>query len=143
MRNSDAEKIGQLFDYAAGRPEGFTYQDVEKDLGWRKPEFTKVHRKLRLLLGGDDQINLVCDAQGRNEPWLYRLVGNIEGARAWVGNRLRDSETRILTIRAICASLVRATDGRSADGRRARIMQRGLTRILEDLAELDHGSPLF
>lgn len=143
MKSSNAEKIGNLFDYAVEHAEGFTYQDVEKDLGWPKPEFTKVHRQLRLLLGNDDQINLVCDVQGKNEPWRYRLVGNIDGAREWVGTRLRDSESRITTIKAICASLVRATDGRSADGRRARIMQRGLTRILEDLAELDHGSPLF
>jgi hypothetical protein len=140
VRSSEAEKIGLLFDYAAARPDGFTYQDVERDLGWPKPEFTKVHRKLRLLLGGDDQINLVCDPQGRNEPWRYRLVGNVEGARPWVGNRLRDSESRISTIQAICASLVRATDRRTTDGRRARIMNRGLGRILEDLADLDHGS---
>jgi hypothetical protein len=98
---------------------------------------------LRLLLGNDDQINLVCDPQGTGQPWLYRLIGDVDGARSWVANRLRDSETRIGTIRAICSSLVSATDGRSADGRRARIMDKGLTRILEDLAELDHGSPLF
>lgn len=138
-----AEKIGRLFDYAASKPEGFTYQDVEKELGWKRPEFTKVHRMLRLMLGNDDQINLVCDPQGSNEPWLYRLIGDVDGAREWIGNRLRDSESRIGTIRSVCMSLVKATDGRTSDGRRARIMDKGLGRILEDLAELDHGSPLF
>jgi hypothetical protein len=138
-----AEKIGRLFDYATSKPEGFTYRDVEKDLGWKRPEFTKVHRMLRVLLGNDDQINLVCDPQGRNEPWRYRLIGDVDGARPWVGNRLRDSETRIGTVQAVCTSLVKATDGRTADGRRARIMNKGLGRILEDLAELDHGTPLF
>jgi hypothetical protein len=141
MRSSEA--IGALFDYAVEHPGGFTYQDAMNDLGWQKPYFTRVHRQLRLLLGNDDQINLVCDPQGRGEPWRYRLIGDIEGARGWVDNRLRDSESRVTTVRAITASLVRATDGRTNDGRRARIMNRGLGRILEDLAELDHGTPLF
>jgi hypothetical protein len=144
VRTSDAERVGLLFDYAASRQSGFTYQDVERDLGWPKPRFTKVHRQLRRVLGGDDQINLVCDPQGRHEPWLYRLVGDVDGAKLWVGNRIRDSESRISTVQSVCASLVRATDRRTADGRRARIMDKGLTRIMEDLAELgENGSPLL
>lgn len=141
MKSSEA--IGQLFDYAVEHPDGFTYRDVENDLGWQRPYFTKIHRQLRILLGNDDQINLVCDPQGRNEPWRYRLIGDVEGAKGWVGNRLRISESHITTTRAVTSSLIRATDGRTNDGRRARIMNRGLGRILEDLAELDHGTPLF
>jgi hypothetical protein len=139
-----SEGIGRLFDYAVEHPGGFTYRDIKDDLGWQRSYFFKISRKLRLMLGNDDQLNLVCETQGMNQPWLYRLVGNVDGARNWVGSRLRDAETRITTIRAVCASLVTATDGRTADGRRSRIMNKGLTRILEDLAELDHGgSPLF
>lgn len=138
-----SEAIGRLFDYAVEHADGFTYRDVEADLGWPRSYFTKIHRKLRLLLGNDDEIVLVCDPQGRREPWRYRLVGGskIEDAVVWQGNRIRDSAARIVTQCAATAAQVRATDGRTNDGRRARIMHRGLTRIQEDLAELDHGGP--
>jgi len=138
-----AEKVGRLFDYAADKPEGFTYRDVEKELGWDRKMFFATARKLRVLLGNDDRINLVCDPQGTRQPWLYRLSGDVDGARGWVANRLGDAETRIGTMQSVCATLERATDGRTSDGRRARVMNKGLTRIIEDLAELTHGSPLF
>lgn len=141
MRTS--EKIGRLFDYAAENKDGFTYQDVERDLDWQRGQFFNTARQLRLMLGNDDTINLVCDPQGQGQPWRYQLVGNVEGARGWISNRLTDTETRIATILAICSTLVRATDGRTGEGKRARIMNKGLSRIIEDLAELEHGAPLF
>lgn len=136
-------EVGILFDYAAEHADGFTYVDVERDLGWRKPRFTKVHRQLRLMLGNDDSINLVCTAQGQHQPWLYQLVGNVDDARYWISNRVRDCESRIVTILAVVSSLVAATDSRSNDGRRVRIMTKGLSRIIEDLAELQHGPKLW
>jgi hypothetical protein len=138
-----AEKMGRLFDYAVDHPEGFTYQDIEKDIGWRRTEFFKVTRQLRALLGNDDQINLVCNVQGQHEPWLYRLVGNFEDSREWNRNRVDDAESRMATIGAVLTSVVKGTDGRSRDGRRARIMELAIRHAKENLAEIDYGSPLF
>lgn len=138
-----AEKIGRLFDYAVEHPDGFTYQDVQKELGWARGRFFQTARDLRLLLGNDDQINLVCDHQGQHKPWLYRLIGNFDGARDWGRNRVDDAESRLLTIGAVLNSIVKATDGRGRDGRRARIMHRAIQRAKEDLGEIDHGPPLF
>lgn len=138
-----AEKMGRLFDYAAEHPDGFTYRDVENDLGWSKPYFIKVARQLRLMLGNDDTINLVCDVQGRWQPWIYRLVGNFDHSRGWCRNRTDDAESRLATIGSILASVLNATDGRSRDHRRAKIMQRAISRAREDLAEIDNGPPLF
>jgi hypothetical protein len=138
-----AEKIGRLYDYAVEHPEGFTYQDIEKELGWRRTEFFRVAQQLRRLLGNDDQINLICDPQGGGQPWKYQLVGNFDQAREWGRNRTDDAESRLTTIGAVLASVVQATDGRSRDGRRAKIMQRAITRAKEDLAEIDYGPPLF
>ena len=137
-----AEKMTRLFDYAVEHPDGFTYQDIERDLGWQRPYFVKVVRQLRLLLGNDDEINLVCDSVDRNGPWVYKLVGNFEDTRAWGRNRTDDAETRLMTIGAVLASVIRNTDGRSRDGRRARIMQRAVQRAREDLAEIDNGPAL-
>jgi hypothetical protein len=138
-----AEKMGRLFDFAASRPDGFTYQDVEQEIGWPRAEFIKVARKLRLMLGNDDQINLVCDPQGQREPWKYQLVGTFDQARDWSRNRVDDAESRLSTIRGVLTSVIKAMDGRSRDARRARIMELAIRHAQENLAELDHGSPMF
>lgn len=135
-----------LFAYADKHPAGFTYVDVARDLGWDRRRLFDTARKLRLALGEDDTINLVCDppsGQQGGQPWLYRLVGTLDGADPWAGRRIDDAETRLKTIGAVCASVVRATDGRSRNGRRARALARWITRAQEDLAEIDNGVPLF
>lgn len=129
------EKINRLYDYAVAAPDGFTIEDVRRDLGWRRSDFNHVVNRLRKMFGTDD-INLVCSPQGMNEPWLYKLVGNTDETKVWQDNRLGDAEERINTIRSIARSTVNMTDGRTTEGQRARIIDRSLGRLLEDLAEL-------
>lgn len=142
-----AESIARLFDFAANHPEGFTYLDAAKEppegLGWNRTRLIKIARSLRLFLGDDDTINLTCDSQGANMPWVYKLVGTWDGSRDWCTNRLDDAETRLITMIAVLAPIVRNTDGRSRDGKRARIMARQFQRAQEDLMEVDNGAPLF
>jgi hypothetical protein len=139
-----AEKLGRLFDYAVSKPEGFTKDDVMEDLNWDRGTFSHASRALRIMLGSDDEVNLVCTPQGKGQPWLYQLTGQLgDDAKLWISNRLTDCESRVQTVRAITSSIVSATDGRSTDGRRARLMQRSMTRLTEDLAEITNGPALF
>lgn len=129
--------VTQLFDYASERPAGFTYRDIRRDLKWDRSHFFRTARALRLTLGDADDISLVCDRQGARQPWRYRLVGEFSQASDWVRNRTDDAESRMLTIESVLASVLRNTDGRSRDGRRARIMYRAIQRAREDLADLE------
>jgi hypothetical protein len=131
------EKINRLFDYAVSHPDGFTYVDIQADLRWRRKELLKVVKGLRSLLGSIDQINLVCDPTGPGQPWSYRLVGTVKDAQPWTANRLGDAETRLTTIRSVASSIAAGTDGRTTDGKRARLIKRALTRLLEDLADVN------
>jgi hypothetical protein len=131
-----AEQIAALFDFAADKPEGFTYIDVRATLGWQRDQFVKVARQLRLVFA-DDQINLVCEPQGSCEPWRYKLVGNVEDARAWSSNRIGDIETRLETIKAVAETLTNATDGRTIEGRKARKIHRTLGYLIGELSEID------
>ena len=133
---SGTDRVGELFDYLADQPEGVTIDDIAAELGVVYSRARKIVRKLRLLLGETDQINLVCDPAGASERWIYRLVGNLEAARPWIDTRLRDLEARLETSRAVAKSLISATDGRTNDGKRVRKIERALTRLLEDLEEL-------
>lgn len=130
------ERVTALFDILAGSPEGLTVDDMAAALGVSHHLTSDAIRELRLLLGDTDEINLICDPQGSRERWLYRLVGNLDGSRRWVANRLGDTESRLRTMQSIADSLVSATDGRTLDGRRARLIRKALVRLVEDLDEL-------
>jgi hypothetical protein len=140
MKTTD--KVNLLFDYAVRHQGGFTYEDIERDLHWRRPELFRIANRLRAVCGDDEKINLICEPQGQG-PWRYKLIGDFSDAKVWGKNRVGDCKARIMTVLAVLNSVVAATDGRTHDGRQARIMHRSLTRLVEDLVELDRGSPLF
>lgn len=130
------EHAGALFDFAVGRGDlGFTHLDAQAALGWERKQFADACRKLRAILKGEPA-NLVCSQQELRAPWVYRLTAEQGHSREWQANRLMDAETRLETIENVAASLVKATDAHSLEGRRARIIQRGVSRTLEDLADL-------
>lgn len=133
---SKVDRAGQLYDYAVEHPEGFTYQDIERDFEWQRSEFVGVVRTLRAILA-DDEINLTCEPQGQGEPWLYKLIGSYDDARPWATNRIGDLETRLETIGSVSQTLVSATDGRSIEGRKARKMKSTLDYLRGELADID------
>lgn len=124
-----------LYDYAVSQPEGFTNVDFMAEHNVTLDEFNRAVNKLRSILA-TDTITLICDPGDARSPWIYRLVGQVDEGSPWVQNRLRDAESRFTTMSHVAATLVNATDGRSLDGRRARLMQKALTRLKEDLDEI-------
>src|SRR6516225_3921541 len=114
-------KAGVLFDYSVGKPEGFEAAIAETDLQWTHRVFTRAVRSLRLILGADD-INLICTPQGFGKPMLYQLVGNLEKAGPWVAGRLRSLESQIETVYSVSTSLANGTDGRTVEGKKARLI---------------------
>lgn len=129
-------RMTRLFDYAVKRVNGFTIYQAAEELEMRVMHVRLAIYDLRRVFLSDDQINLVCQPENGHGPWTYRLVGSQEQAEFWVRNRTDDAETRLVTIASVCRSIVNATDGRSSDGRRARIIFRHVERAREDLAEL-------
>lgn len=129
-------RVNVLFDLLAGSPDGLTAGDIKAGLGCTKRLAENAIHDLRIVLGDSDTINVTCDPQGIRESWLYRLVGDIDGSRRWIANRLGDTETRLRTMQALAASLVNGSDGRTLDGRRARIIEKALRRLIEDLDDL-------
>lgn len=128
----DANK---LFDFSTDHAT-FTYEDACRAFGWPRTYFYKVVRRLRRILG-EDEITLTCKTQGPYEPWLYSLVATIEGHEFWIGNRIKDAETRFLTMESTMRSIVGATDGRSMEGRKARRIEMSLRHLREELALLE------
>jgi hypothetical protein len=133
------EHLTALFDYLAASPDGVTINDIADGLDVNLPLARKVVHTFRITYGADDELNLVCEPNGHLQPWLYRLVGTISDAQAWVANRVADAEARLETMAAVLGSAARATDGRSTDGKKARILLRAITRAQEDLAEIASG----
>lgn len=131
------QRRDNLFDLAVAAPDGFTVENAMDVLGLTHPQANTAIRDLRRFLGeSGDTINLPADPQSKGDRWLYRLVGSLNEVRGWVMNRVRDTESRLRTMQAMMSSIVAATDGRSIEGRKARVMDKALRRLVEDLDEL-------
>lgn len=120
-----------------------TYETVCDALDWDRQWFYKAVQTLRDELAGGDSISVVCEPQGKGEPWLYSLrAGNVvidAEDDFWLNNRFGDTERRILTIRHVIDTAVRATTGRTVLGKKARIYQLHLKRAEEEVAMLMDG----
>jgi hypothetical protein len=134
-----ADQAGLLYDFAANKPEGFTWADVEREFGWSRPHFFKVVRRLRLDLGADE-INLVCTPKDFRGLWLYELVGDYESAAFWASNRIGDMEARLGTIKNVAGSVETATDGRTVEGKIARKIHNTVSYLLVELSDLRDAS---
>jgi len=126
------ELAGVIYDYAVAHPEGFEKLQACEDLGVRPDEFQKAVQVLRDICA-DDEITLICDPQSKWEGWRYRLTGRFDEARGWITNRIKDLERRLLTVEHLAASLVKATDGRSLIGRKARHIHLSVKHLREQL----------
>lgn len=127
--------IEALFDYAIAHPDGFSKYDFGREHNLSRDQVDTAIKRLRGILA-DDTITLICEPDGANQPWVYRLVGKVDGASPWAQNRLGDAETRFVTLSSVARALVNATDGRTIEGRRARAMHKAFARLKEDLDDL-------
>lgn len=126
-----------LVGYLTEHPEGSTIEDLAEALGTSLDGARRAVQRLRIELGANQEVNLICNPAGQRQRWLYFLVGTVDEAKPWATNRRRDSETRLRTQQAIWTSVAAATDGRTVEGRKARRAQKAMTRLLEDFAEIE------
>lgn len=140
------DRAGDLFDLLAASPNGVTVDDIKAALECDHPTANQTIRDLRLTLGDTDEVFVTCHPQGQGERWLYRLAAGTrvidpdtpEGR--WIENRIRDTKARLQTMHASMRVAARSTDGRTALGREARVLETGLRHMQESLALLD-GQP--
>lgn len=129
------DRVTRMWDFLVGRPEGATIVELAADQELPVRNTQDVVQALRDLLGGGDTINVVCDRDPDtpNGRWIYRLVGTPDGSREWQANQLAHLERRLITSEDIATSMVEATDGRTVQGRKARVIKLHMSRCLEDL----------
>lgn len=141
MSQTADDRAGLLFDFAVIHKD-FTNEQAMTTLGWDLSTFNEAARELRLILA-DDTITLVCDPAGPRERWRYRLVGTHNDARGWSSNRLRDMEARLETIQAVARTMVNATDGRTTDGRKAKLILAVVGALREQLGAMSDQGHLW
>ena len=119
----------QLWDYAFDKfnaGEKFTRQELRDDLSWGKRTADDAIRDLRRVINAHGrQVNLVCKQYEQQQPWLYALSGDpdeLEEFSKFLGKHL---EARLVTMQALLVTRVTVTDGRSREGREARLVLKG------------------
>lgn len=127
------DRAAELFDYAASKPE-WTKHMAMGHFGWSAHVLGEAIRTLRKLLAGD-QINLVVEPHGCD--WVYKLVGDLEGAMPWCAVRLRSVESQLNTLDDVVQSIVNGTKAGSRDGKRARVIAAQINILHLQLANID------
>lgn len=134
-------RAGDLFDYAVACPNGFEARQACRELNLNYHQFGRAVRALRKILA-DDDINLICKGQGFGQPSRFELVGDLLRAGPWVSGRLRSLESQLETVLNVSTSLMNGSDGRTIEGKKARLINRHVGRLVEDLGDLDGQLPL-
>lgn len=131
--------VNHMFDMLYAAPDGLTLQQMALMMNVSVDHTGHIVQMLRDELA-DDTINVPCDPDPANPrgPHLYRLVGSMDAASPWLARRVLYCERAIRTTHAIASSLTNGLDGRSKQGRRARLLKKGLGRLIEDLDELNN-----
>lgn len=128
------EKVNKVFDFLSNNLDRWTHRREIAEVLDVKPGniVDRVIRDLRMTLGAGDTITVVANPDGGG----YRLVGTYDEARAWATGRVTDAETRLESIQYGMAPIVRATDGRTVEGRKARLIEMTTRHLVEQLAAI-------
>lgn len=120
--------------------ESFTVYSLAEYLGVDARVAGRTVRRLRNLLA-DQEVNVVCRPQGKGEPWLYSLVGDLESVENWRGIRVRGLRSQLETVRNVASSLVNATPATDPNAMAVRFALLQVDHLLESLALLDQQQP--
>jgi hypothetical protein len=134
-RRSDlVDLAGRLFDLLVGAPDGMDIHEVTAALGVPQRQAEKVLNCLRRILGQDDTINVVWQMVGRR--YVYQLSGNVNEGAQWQAYRMATKLSQLDVDLAYWRSVVRGCDGRTREGRMARVCLKHFERVTEDLREI-------
>lgn len=139
MKRGDLASL--IFDLLAEHLEGLTMPEIIEAVHMPYESCRVAMRDLRLTLGEDDTLFVIAEPQGPREPWLYRLIDGsvlVGGEESgWAANRIGDAQSRIHLLAVAMSTAERATDGRTLNGRKARMMAMELRHLDEKLTRLD------
>lgn len=139
----DDQRAGELYDLLANG--GLTSHQIIDKMSWSYSQFMSAVQKLRdILAANGDIISVVAEPQAAREPWLYSLqAGKVildTEKSQWLPNRLQDTERRIKTIQHVLEVAVNSLDGRTTEGKKARIYHLHIKRAQEEVVMLDESS---
>lgn len=137
------KRAEELYDILSNGDQ--TSHQITDKMVWSHWQLMSAVQNLRdILAANGDVISVTAEPQGHREPWLYGLragkaIIDTETSQ-WLPNRLQDTERRIKTIRHVLEAAVNSLDGRTTDGKKARIYHLHITRAQEEVAMLDESS---
>jgi DNA-binding transcriptional regulator LsrR (DeoR family) len=122
-----------VLDTLQQHPEGLSAADIARQMGVRLRVIRRDIRRLRRDVSVD---NIPAVPNGHRQPWLYFLTNEAQPNEAWAKNRVADMESRFLTQIGQAKTMVRVTNGRTVEGRKARKIERTLEYLMRELDEI-------
>jgi len=130
------DAIKMLFAYIMRNPY-WRRTEVMAALGWSDAKFWQVQHGAQLELerrtGGAVNINGVPDPEDPGGCWIYCLTADREIIVPHANNSVDHIVTRLESLHARATTWVRATSGRTMEGRAARTVERETRQTMENL----------
>jgi hypothetical protein len=112
-----------------------TFQEIRDDILGVPNRVARVAIAHHRLNVSDHGKALILQHLGSSQSPLYVVTGDPVAIRRYAAFRIHDAEARLETTHGCVRGAVRITDGRSSEGRRARLIEKHTGRLLEDISD--------
>jgi hypothetical protein len=131
-----ANRAAILKAHVTNTPAPWTIHDLSHALGCSlRPTQQAVH-DLREIFGLMDDITLVCEPNGRGQPWLYWLVGRPDDSAWWEAWTVLRLHVTAETAKSVLEAALRGIDRRTVEARSARVVVAAVENVIRTLDAL-------
>lgn len=133
MRESKLDELALSLHEHLSERGSMTIKEIEDALScdWRAAHEAVHHHRLYLSTATCALVHVIS-----GHVHLYKLTTDTAEIGEWVVRKARDADTRLRTMLTQADVSVRVTDGRTNEGKRARLRRKFLGRLIEDMDEL-------
>lgn len=118
-------------------PDGLTTPELAAATGIGETNLSGIVGDLRRVFAEDDSINVITFI-GNDGAWRYKLVGDVDSESEWFMQWMRKrARSTLSTTSGVFDSLAMGLDGRTAEGRWAKRVNRQLVAMVAELDDLE------
>jgi hypothetical protein len=126
----------RLFAIVTSQSGPWTIYDLAAALGNSVWSTKQAVHDLRIICGFMYDVTLTCEPNGKNQPWLYELIGRPSAGEWWTANRVIDLYSRVETVRAVIEAEMRGVSPRTTEHRAAKVFLTALDNVQHTLDAL-------
>jgi hypothetical protein len=131
-----ANQAAILKAFVTAHPGPWTISDLARALKLGKRQTQQAVKDFREICGLMEDVTLICEPNGKGQPWLYRLVGRPDDSAWWEAWTVIRLHTTAETAKAVLEASLRGVDRRTVEARSARVVVSAIENVIHTLDAL-------